>query len=472
MIEPTLLFESTDTVGEISATLAQFSAIRYITIHDETLQNKDIWFVVPVDQLEWLLEEREEAETLSAALQLDQINPAPIYIGPASGVPDDFEGVIVDGTTVLGIAYSADFDPFNTVRSGEIVESDALAPIISEEGEEAVKGLESQLPTSNSATVDLFFATDRAPVSSQKKLFGGERGELQFGKIEVTLPPNHRRGEVESPKWWRLEFRADPKRHITLHHVEMLPEEQFAGAINAQFEAGNAASEILVFVHGYNTGFVDGVRRTAQIAHDLRFGGVPILYSWPSANSLIRYTVDENNARWTEPHFIRFLELLLKQTAAESIHVIAHSMGNRVVTESLRTLPADLDTGKLNQVLLAAPDIDADVFETIAAAVKARAKGCTLYASSRDLALRASKLVHGNPRAGDSEPELVIVDTVDTIDATSAETDLLGHGYIGDSSSILADMRELLQTGLPARERPFFLTQQNQQGKPYWEFTP
>ena len=37
----------------------------------------------------------------------------------------------------------------------------------------------------------------------------------------------------------------------------------------------------VVFVHGYNTAFDYAVYRTAQIAYDLKFDGVPFLFSWP-----------------------------------------------------------------------------------------------------------------------------------------------------------------------------------------------
>jgi hypothetical protein len=47
-----------------------------------------------------------------------------------------------------------------------------------------------------------------------------------------------------------------------------------------------------------------------------------------------------------------------------------------------------------------------------------------LYASSEDLALVASKSVHGAQRAGDSGPGLVLVPGIETIDATGIDTSL------------------------------------------------
>lgn len=104
------------------------------------------------------------------------------------------------------------------------------------------------------------------------------------------------------------------------------------------------------------------------------------------------------------------------------MHVIAHSMGNRVVADALRVLSPDVDTSRLHQLVLAAPDIDAGVSEQFAVKIEGCAKQVTLYASSKDLALRGSKLVHGCQRAGDSEPEVLVIGSVVSVDASHADT--------------------------------------------------
>jgi len=322
--------------------------------------------------------------------------------------------------------------------------------------------------------VPVFFATDRdaSGKAGPGGLFGGGRGALRFGCIEVAIPPSHERGAVEAPSWWKFEFKADPDKHLTLQSAMLFDGEgSFIEGLGRRF-AAVGGHDALVFVHGYRVGFDAAVMRTAQIAHDLRFRGAALLYSWPSTNSFFRYTQDENNAAWTVGHFEVFLQLVLQRSGAQRVHVIAHSMGNRVVSEALRNLGPGLDTKRLQQIVLAAPDIDAEVFEQLAAKFSDKARQVTLYASSHDLALRASKLVHGYPRAGDTEPEVLIVPKVVTIDASHAGTDLLGHSYIGDSSSILADIARLLDTGAGPDERSFFLEPATLRGRAYWIFRP
>ena len=95
--------------------------------------------------------------------------------------------------------------------------------------------------------------------------------------------------------------------------------------------------EALVFIHGYNVSFENAVKRTAQIAYDLQFPGAPVCYSWPSRGGLADYTRDENQAEWTVVHLHTFLQELVQQSGAKSVHLIAHSMGNRAATGSFGT---------------------------------------------------------------------------------------------------------------------------------------
>ena len=119
---------------------------------------------------------------------------------------------------------------------------------------------------------------------------------------------------------------------------------------------------------------------------------------------------------------------MTRESQAQSISLIAHSMGNRALTAALKELQLELrDQSRLfNQVILAAPDIDADEFrESIVPGMMQTANRFTLYASARDEALAASQLVHRGPRAGDAGRGLVVVPGIDTIDVTQIDTERL-----------------------------------------------
>lgn len=324
-------------------------------------------------------------------------------------------------------------------------------------------------------SVPVFYATDRAETNSSKpaKRYSGERdecGELGFGIAEVSIPDDHRMGELEKPRFWKLQFRRDPEKHVVLLSVEKLEEDEFIKRSRARL-LSSSDKDALIFIHGYKTSFEDATRRIAQITYDLGFKGLPLLYSWPSENMLHRYMVDEANITWTRTHFEQFTKMALTQLGAETVHVIAHSMGNRVLAEILKDFdPLELPDGsaKLRQIIFAAPDIDKDTFEDLAKKFSRKVDRYTLYASSKDIPLDLSNIGHKYQRAGDSHPEVTIAQSVDTIDASNVIASFLGHAYYGENRSVISDIFHLIRNGLPPAERGLNPCEIN--GKQYWEF--
>lgn len=144
-------------------------------------------------------------------------------------------------------------------------------------------------------------------------------------------------------------------------------------------------------------------------------------------------------------------------------------MGSRAVINALITLKRKKHLPAVNELVFAAPDIDNQVFAQKAPAVRAKCERITLYASSKDRALAASRALHAFPRAGESGPNMVILpDLLDTIDASAVDTDLLGHSYYGDNRSILGDIYNLVK-GRSAPPR-FGLQQMESPKGRYWAF--
>ncbi|MEO5823567.1 MAG: alpha/beta hydrolase [Vicinamibacteraceae bacterium] len=318
--------------------------------------------------------------------------------------------------------------------------------------------------------VPVFFGTDRARADGASLSFGAERGPLSLGVAEVSIPDDHRMGEIERPRWWRLEFREDLDKHVVIASLSELSEAKFVERARERL-ASCAKKEALLFVHGYHVAFVDAVTRAAQLAYDLHFEGIAALYSWPSLATIPGYTIDENNVAWSQPRFGQFLALLREQIGADVVHIIAHSMGNRLLFELLKALPtvAPAPMAALGQVVFAAPDVDADTFKQAAALLKTKARQYTLYASSNDIALKASKTIHRYSRAGDSGLDMVVVAPIDTVDASAVDTSFVGHSYYGDNRSLLGDMFDLVRKGARPNER-FGLVEKKRYGDAYWSF--
>lgn len=326
----------------------------------------------------------------------------------------------------------------------------------------------------NSTVVKVFYATDRALVPGNHLDYGPSRAStLSFGRFDVSVPKDHRLARIERPSMWRFEFSEDPKKHFVIVAREAAGEREFYREAGAAVTA-SSRREAFVFVHGFNVGFDDAVYRTAQLAYDLEFSGAAILYSWPSNDRLADYVGDLSNNEWTVPHLKSFLESVASRTGARIVHLIAHSMGNRALSNALAQIASAQTSNPrphFRQVVLTAPDIDVDTFKALSISLKSTADRVTLYASSNDKALLASKRLTGYPRAGDVSGKIVIISGVDTIDVSAVDTDFVGHSYYGDQRSLLADMFSLLSDGKPPGQR-YGLQEIRVVAGTYWRFRP
>jgi len=330
---------------------------------------------------------------------------------------------------------------------------------------------------SGSAYVKLpvFFATDRNYVANEDfdEQFGYKRDKLKYGVTQISIPKTHKIGEIESPSYWRLEFWEDPKKHIVVHSINLFNKYNFFSKLSKAVNKSDKKNSFL-FIHGYNVSFIDAAKRTAQIAYDLKFDGAPVFYSWPSHADTGAYTRDEVNIDWSKKNIEHFLkDYLSTKTNAENIYLIAHSMGNRGLTKAVISVVSENPNlkSKIKEIILAAPDIDADIFKRDIAPkmVSTVNKPITLYVSSEDLALKASHLVHGNPRAGDSKRSIVVIDGIETIDASGIDTSFLGHSYFSDTKSILTDIYNLIESSKRATFRKQLKEIKYLDGK-FWKF--
>jgi esterase/lipase superfamily enzyme len=303
--------------------------------------------------------------------------------------------------------------------------------------------------------LELFYATTRAPLPDPSMVFGKDRGELSYGIAEVAIPPNHIIGRNEQPSVFRFEWSADERKHIAMRGTRPLENDEFVAQLNLAIKQSRNR-QLMVFVHGFNTDFAQAVRGLAQFATDLKFEGPVLLFSWPSQSSIMGYATDSTNVEWSQTHLTTVLKDVVDRTDAEQIFVFAHSMGSRALTRAHLNLAAErmLDIYKVEQMILIAPDIDADLFRQDIAPKLARTfTPVTLYASSSDRALAASKTFNGHPRAGDSGRGLVITPGVETVDVSDASSGFLGHTYFSEDRRIMEDIYAILSSGQRSDQR-------------------
>lgn len=310
--------------------------------------------------------------------------------------------------------------------------------------------------------VPVFYGTDRAQKPNDKRLdYGSDRGRrLELGRALVTVPRIHKVPSIERPWAIRVfnitlyEEAEDPNRHFTMDEIKALSEQEFLALVRERLAASARYKDhAFIFVHGYNTSFDYALYRTAQIAYDLKFDGAPFAYSWPSGGGLASYTYDRESSGQAEPYLKEFVELVVNKTGAQSISIIAHSMGNQPTLQVLRDLRRSAPGNvRISQVILAAPDVDRDNFVNIARDIQGLASGVTLYAAGNDRALTVSRNFYGGiPRAGDVPTTgPLVLPGIDTIDVSAASMDSLGlnHSGYAENNALLQDIAALIATGM------------------------
>jgi esterase/lipase superfamily enzyme len=314
--------------------------------------------------------------------------------------------------------------------------------------------------------VPVFYGTDRSRRDEPQRIgYGSKRAKhLELGRALITVPKLHQVPIIERPWAIKVPFlqiaiyqqSEDPKLHFTIKEMASLSREDFTRLVRERLAASRAfKNHAMVFVHGYNTSFDYALFRMAQMAYDLKFDGAPFLYSWPSGGGLTSYGYDRESSIQAEPYLKHFLDIVVKETGAQHISIVAHSMGNLPLLQVLREIKSILPRGvRLEELILAAPDVDRDVFENLARNLRRVSQGVTLYASANDRAMEVSRRVAGGvPRAGDVPADgPVIVAGIDTIDVTATSTEFLAlnHSIYAEKAALLNDIGLLLQTG----ERP------------------
>lgn len=337
-------------------------------------------------------------------------------------------------------------------------------------GEKAEPGPDSY------SRLSVYYATDRGRSGDPRPIsyYGSERGRLEFGVLDVTVPRSHKPGMVEAPSFVFLQWTQNPDRHIVINRLETLSETEIVARMRASL-AESRSDEAFVFVHGYNVTFADAARRTAQIAYDLNFEGIPFVYSWPSLGQPFGYISDEAVVRLGGRRLLAVLEMLTRRSGIERIHLIAHSMGARALADALELLAAqspDRVEPLFDQILFAAPDADVDLFADMTSRMTPLARRMTLYASGRDAALATSRSLHGEwSRAGEAGAHVLVTDALDTIDMTDIGDEMLGHGYFASDTSALSDILWLFWRNDEPRKRCGMLPAAAP-ARGYWRYDP
>ena len=282
------------------------------------------------------------------------------------------------------------------------------------------------------AAVPVLVASARTPVAGPA-VFGPGRAPLSFARFVVSVPPERERGSVTWPG-----RDADPRTEfVTLEAARLRHGEAFVAAMDREL-GGTGNDEAIVFVHGYNNTFAEGLYRQAQLAQDFGLPATSVNFAWPSAAAWSGYPYDKESAIFATEGLSQTLDLVARSDV-DDVVVACHSMGCFLVLETLRIKAlrgGDAFLERLHAVVMFAPDINIDIFRERMHEIGHPGIPIYIFASSGDQALQLSARLHGQQaRLGMITDPAALADLpVTVVDVTEVKgDDAHGHNTVQTS---------------------------------------
>lgn len=271
--------------------------------------------------------------------------------------------------------------------------------------------------------------------------FGRERSETaRFGRFDVSVPPEREAGDI---RFTPRRGKPDPRRDfLTTGAVAFDDKPSFrADLAKALRLAPGDRRTAVIYVHGFNNTFSEGLYRIAQLTHDLDLPGVAVHYSWPSAGNPLGYVHDRDSATFARDG-LEELMVEVSKAGADNILLVAHSMGTAVAMETLRQVAIRNDRrliDRLGGVVLISPDLDVDVFRAEARVVGELPQPFVIFGSDRDKLLNLSARITGQPeRLGNLSDISRLADLKVTYLDVAAFAQGSGHFAVGDNPVLIA----------------------------------
>jgi esterase/lipase superfamily enzyme len=256
----------------------------------------------------------------------------------------------------------------------------------------------TQVSVPGAKIITVYVATTRGREIPDSNVYDSSRARgINYAEFKISLPPSHQPGRIEWPVG-----AVDPTRNFATVEQEVLDRDTFykrialGGSNRMPVNAG-------IFVHGFNNNFQESLYRLAQLAADSDLKGVPILFAWPSNARLGGYLADKDAVTYSRDQLADLLVSVTRDHSIGRVTLLGHSMGGWLTAEALRELRMTRQDATLRRltVVLAAPDIDVDVFKSQMEVIGPLSPPMTILVSRQDLALRVSSRIASNrPRIG------------------------------------------------------------------------
>jgi len=262
--------------------------------------------------------------------------------------------------------------------------------------------------------------------------------------------------------------------------------------------------EVVLYVHGYNNSFEDAAITMGELCHFLGREFVCAIFSWPAGGRrglAFGYNVDRESSEYAVEDLLKTIRIIAETPGVQRIHVLGHSRGTDVVATALAELSVEAYAVgntlarqyRVGNVILMAPDIDADValakilkiFSDPDLPFNGKANPgislepspqfkITIYASPDDKALETSGWLFGSiARLGRIDAAMFTPHQIDEfrtfgevdVIQVRGSTDPFGHSYFVSNPEVSSDIVAMVRYGLKPNEPGRPLTEVV---RPFW----
>lgn len=279
-------------------------------------------------------------------------------------------------------------------------------------------------PAPGTKEITVLVATDRQPDPSDHGFSSGKSERLHYRQVTVSVPPNHKATQIEWPS-----DRPDPSRSFAVVKTRDLTEAEFVKLAQQIEPHSPVAPGVGMFIHGYNYTYQEALYRLVQMSADAGQSQTTVLFDWPSQGDLVGYVADRDAVAYARDDLVQVLQALGR--GGVSTTLLAHSMGGLLTMETMRQMKItkdDRDLQMIDQVILAAPDVDIDLFRRDVKTIGRLKKPIMVLAAKDDRALALSQRLSGSTAAGAldvTDPkvqELAKSDNLQIIDISSLKS--------------------------------------------------
>jgi esterase/lipase superfamily enzyme len=295
---------------------------------------------------------------------------------------------------------------------------------------------------------------------------------VSYGFAEISYPTTRKKSDQNYAPCSRDE---NPLKDFSVIDHQIVPTpEAFRDLISTYYPKRSDAS--LLYIHGFNNSFSDAAEELAQLALDLGYEGLPVLFSWPSdagRTDPCRATSGISTDAYKKADAIAlasrsYVADTMDQLAntLRPFKVLAHSMGTGLAMKAIilrqskkdREDRPDDPSGAIASspcsVVLAAPDISTKEFNVAMRPQVVRPDRHVVVYCSDDRALRASQYTNSSDeRLGYCPMAKSAMDGVDFVTVTGPIEDFFHHSYYLNSAKVLEDIRQVLVCQEPPPSR-------------------